>query len=212
MGVEAAGIGENPGVAAAEGVLLEADADVFNAGDDTVRTDADEGDDGRAPAFDFGLEALAAGAKFVVGKFIGAGCCAFDDVRDAEFKVEQEGFFKGGEEARSETAAVKRGPEAVTWAAEVVADGGSVEAGVDAREEDNEVLRDEIRNELVVRGQKLRFGGFPWGGQCPLHRAASLAGILSSPLVELVIMTNAPFNLITSDRNERRHRRTKCHQ
>ena len=58
-------------MAAAEGVLLEADAGVFDAGDDAVGTDADEGDDGGAPAFDFGFESLAAGAKFVVGEFIG---------------------------------------------------------------------------------------------------------------------------------------------
>src|SRR5580692_3684502 len=90
MGVEAAGVGEDPGVAAAEGGLLEADAGVFDVGDDAVGTDADEGDDGGAPAFDFGLEALAAGAKFV-----GAGCGAFEDVGDAEFEVEKEGFFKG---------------------------------------------------------------------------------------------------------------------
>ena len=47
---------------------------------------------------------------------------------------------------------------------------------------------------LVVRGEELGFGGFPGGGQCPIHRAASLAGILSSPVVELVVMTKAPFN------------------
>ena len=95
VGVEAAGVGEDPGVAAAEGGLLEADAGVFDAGDDAVGADADEGDDGGAPAFDFGFEAPAAGAKFVVGEFIGAGGGALDDVGDAEFEVEKEGSFKG---------------------------------------------------------------------------------------------------------------------
>ena len=71
VGVEAAGVGEDPGVAAAERGLLEADTGIPDAGDDAVGADADEGDDGGAPAFDFGLEALAAGAKFVVGEFIG---------------------------------------------------------------------------------------------------------------------------------------------
>ena len=97
VGVEAAGVGEDPGVAAAEGGLLQADAGVFDAGDDAVRADADEGDDGGAPAFDFGLEALAAGAKFVVGQFIGASGSAFDDVGDAEFEVKKAGAFKGRE-------------------------------------------------------------------------------------------------------------------
>ena len=94
VGVEAAGVGKDPGVAAAEGGLLEADAGVFDAGDDAVGTDADEGDDGWPPAFDFGFEALPAGAKFVVGEFIGASGGALDDVGDAEFEFEKEGSFK----------------------------------------------------------------------------------------------------------------------
>ena len=163
VGVEAAGVGEDPGVAAAEGDLLEADPGVFDAGDDTVGTDADEGDDGGAPALDFGFKALAAGAKFVVGKFIGAGGGAFDDVGDAEFEVEKEGILKWGEEARGEAAAVEGGPEAVAGAAEVTADGGCVKAGVDAGEENDEVFGDEIRDALVVRGEELGFGGFPGG-------------------------------------------------
>ena len=32
-------------------------------------------------------------------------------------------------------------------------------------------LGDEIRDELVVRGEELGFGGFPGGGQCPIHNA-----------------------------------------
>ncbi len=134
VGVDSAGVGEHPGVAAAEGGFLEADAGVFDAGDDAVGADADEGDDGGAPAFDFGFETLGAGAKFVVGEFIGPRGGAFDDVRDTEFEVEKEGSFKGGEEARRETAIVEGGPEAVAGSAEVAADGGGVKAGVDAGE------------------------------------------------------------------------------
>src|SRR5277367_1800478 len=95
VGVDAAGVGKDPGVAAAERGLLEADAGVSDAGDNAVGADADEGDDGGAPAFDFGFEALAAGAKFVVGELIGARGSALDDVGDSEFEVEKEGFFKG---------------------------------------------------------------------------------------------------------------------
>src|SRR6516162_10983587 len=171
VGVEAAGVGEDPGVAAAERDLLEAEAGVIDAGDDAVGTDADEGDDCGAPAFDFGFEALAAGAKFVVGKFICAGGGAFDDVGDAEFEVENEGILKGREETRSEAAAVEGGPEAVARAAEVTADGGCVQAGVDAGEEYDEVFGNEIRDELVARGEELGLGGFPGGGQCPIHNS-----------------------------------------
>ena len=49
----------------------------------------------------------------------------------------------------------------------MAADGGGVEAGVDAGEEDDEVFGDEIRDALVVRGEELGLGGFPgvgnWG-------------------------------------------------
>jgi hypothetical protein len=139
VGVEAAGVGKNPSVAVAEKGFLEADASVFDTGDDPVRANPDKGDDGRAPASDFGLEAPAAVAKFVVGEFIRAGGGALDDVGDAELEVKKKGFFKRGEEARGESAAVKGGPEAIARAAEMVTDGGGVEAGVDAHEKDDEV-------------------------------------------------------------------------
>lgn len=153
VGIEATGVGEDPGVAAAEKGILAADAGVFDAGDDAVGTDADERDDGGAPALDFGFKALAAGAKFVVGKFIGAGRGPFDDVGDAEFEVEKKGTLKRGEEARGEAAAVERGPKAVAGAAEVTADGGCVKAGVNAGEENDEVFGDQIRDALAVCGE-----------------------------------------------------------
>jgi hypothetical protein len=80
---------------------------VVDAGDDAVRTDADEGDDGRAPTLDFGFESLAAGAKFVQGQFIGPGGHALDDVCDAEFEVEKEGILKRGAATRREAAIVE---------------------------------------------------------------------------------------------------------
>jgi len=178
VGVDAAGVGEDPGVAAAEEGFLEADACVFDAGDDAVGVNADEGDDGRSPAFYFGFETSAAGAEFVVGEFIGAGGGAADDVGDAEPEVEKKGFFEGGEESRGESAVVKCGPEAIAGAAEVFADGGGVEAGVDAGEEDDEVFGGEILDELVARGEDLGFGGFPGGGQGWSHEAAFSMGIL----------------------------------
>jgi hypothetical protein len=178
VGVEATGVGKNPSVAVAEKRLLEADAGVFDTGDDAVGVNADKGDDGRAPASDFGFEAPAAGAKFVVGEFIRAGGGALDDVGDAELEFKKKGFFKGGEETRGESAAVQGGPEAIARAAEVAADGGGVEAGVDAHEEDDEVFGREIRDEFVARGEDLGFAGFPGSDQCPIHRAASSKGIL----------------------------------
>jgi hypothetical protein len=161
VGVEAAGVGKYPGVAASEEGFLEADVCVFDAGDDAIGMNADEGDDGRAPAADFGFEAPAAGAEFVVGEFIGTDGGALDDVGDAEAEVEKERTFERIKEAWSKSAAVEGGPEAISGVAEVTADGGGVEAGVDPREEDDEVLGREVRDVLVARGEELGFGGFP---------------------------------------------------
>ena len=72
-------------------------------------------------------------------------------------------------------------PEAVAWAAEVAADRGGVEARVDAGEEDDEVFGDEIRDELVVRGEELGFGRFPRGGHCPIHEGESRRGYVIDP-------------------------------
>lgn len=51
--VNADGVGENPRVAAAEEGLLEANARVFDARDDSVGVEANEGNDGRAPGPDY---------------------------------------------------------------------------------------------------------------------------------------------------------------
>src|SRR5262245_56256904 len=93
--IQAAGIRQDPGVATAKGGLLKADAGRFDAGADSVGAAADKCDNRGAPAFDFGLKPPAAGAEFVIGEFVGADSCAFDDVGDAETEVEKEGFLKG---------------------------------------------------------------------------------------------------------------------
>ena len=161
VGVETTGVRKNPGMAAAKQGLLEADASVFDTGDNAVGANADKRDDGRVPTSDFRLEAPATCAKFVVRQFIRAGGRALDDVGDAVPEVEKKRSLKGGEEARGESAAVKGRPEAIAGAAEVAADGGGVEAGVDACEEDDEVFCRQIQDDLVARGEDLGFAGFP---------------------------------------------------
>lgn len=173
VGIEAARVGKYPGVAAAEGVFLQADAGVFVAGDNAVGTDANEGDDGGTPAIDFGFQTLAAGAKFVDRKFIGTSGSTSDNISDTELEIEQQGTLKRREETRRETAVVESGPEAVARATEVTADGGCIEAGIDAGEENDEVFGDKIRYALIGRGEELGFCGFPRYGQRPIHHAVS---------------------------------------
>ena len=178
VGVEATGVWKNPSVAAAEKGFLQADAGVFNARDDTVGVNANKGDDRWAPAFHLGLEAPAASAKFVIREFIRAGGGALDDVGDAEVEVKKTGRFKRGKESRGESAAVQGWPEPIARPAEMVADGRGVEAGIDAREENDEVFGGNIWNDLIAGRENLSLAGFPGNGQFSIHGAASSNGIL----------------------------------
>jgi hypothetical protein len=152
-------------VAAAKETFLETDAGVFDAGDNAVWTDTNEGDDRWPPEFDFSPEAPPAGAKFVISEFIGAGSWAVDDAGDAEFKVEKERVFKRGEDARRKAAAVERGPEPIARPGEVTTSGRGVEARINTSKKDDEVFSDEIRDAIIVRCAELSFGRFPGAGQ-----------------------------------------------
>ena len=55
-------------------------------------------------------------------------------------------------------------PEAVAGAGEMVADGGGVEAGIDADEEDIEIGADDVGDGFGVGGLELGFGRFPGCG------------------------------------------------
>lgn len=156
-------------MAATNEFLLKADAGILGAGDNAVGANADKGDNDWAPAFDFTLKALATGAKLVVREFIGARCGTRDDVRDTKSEVEKEVAFKGGKESWRKAAVVEGRPKAVTRPAEVAADGGGVEPGIDTGEEDKEIFGNEIRDSFVVRGKQLVLGRFPRGGQFPFH-------------------------------------------
>lgn len=148
-------------MAAAEEVFLQSDAGVFDARNDSVRTDTDEGDHSGPPTFHLGRKANAAGAKLVVSQLIGAGGGAVDDVGDAKLEVEQFITFEGREKARREAAGVEGGPEAVTGPAEVTTNGGGVKPWVNTSKKHDEIFGDEIRDTFVVRCEKLRFGGLP---------------------------------------------------
>jgi hypothetical protein len=197
--VEATGVGKHPGVAAAKQGLLETDASVFDTGDDAVRVNTDKRDDGRAPASDFGLEAPAACAKFVVRQFIRARGGALDDVGDAVAEVKKQRSLKRGEEARCESTAVKGRPEAIARAAEVAADGGGVEPGVDAGEENDQVFCCQIRDDLVARSKDLGFAGFPGSAQCLNDDLSPMrtAGPAARPALAFFKLRTNPLDMLS---------------
>src|SRR5258707_14750035 len=62
------------------------------------------------------------------------------------------------EEPRREAGSVNRRPEAVTRPPEVLLDGGGVETGVDAAEEDVEIAGDDVRQRGTGSGGEIGFG------------------------------------------------------
>jgi hypothetical protein len=83
------------------------------------------------------------------------------------------------------------GPEAVARAAEVAPDGGGVEAGVDAGEEDEEVFRNEIRDKPIVSREELGSGGFPRTGLRPIHKVESQGSIMKPRISQMTSRSNA---------------------
>src|SRR5262245_25691182 len=79
---------------------------------------------------------------------------------------------------------MERGPEAIAGPAEVSADGGRVETGVNTGEENNQVFGDEIGHALVVSGEELGFGRFPRRGVFPFHRVRNILSARQTVLTE----------------------------
>jgi hypothetical protein len=148
-------------VTAAEEILLETDASIFDTGDDAIVAEPDESSDGGAPAFDLGSESLTTLTDFVVGKFVSTCGRAPHNIRDTEVEIEKQGTFKRREETRRKSAGVNRGPKAVPRPTEMATNGGGVEARVDANEQNDQVFRDKIGDTLVVCSEELRLRGFP---------------------------------------------------
>src|SRR5262245_36961284 len=142
VSVKAAGVRQNPGVAAAEKLLLKTDVSIFVSGDNSERPNPDDGDDRRPPTFDFGCKPLAARAKFVVGQLFCSSRGAPHDIGDAELKIENEIAFKRREKPRRKPAIMKSRPEPIAGSTEVPANRGRIQARIDASEQNDKIFRD----------------------------------------------------------------------
>jgi hypothetical protein len=122
---------------------------------------ADKRDNRRAPPFDLRFKPSPARAKFVVRELISTGRGTFNDIGNAISKIKKKRPLKGRKKAWSKSAAKKSRPKSIARPAKMPPDGRGVEAGIDAREEHDQILGREIGNELVARGKDLGLGGFP---------------------------------------------------
>ena len=110
MGVEAAGVGEDPDPGAAEGTGLGADGGAGVAEGGAVGGDAGHGQDARAAVGDQGAEALASGAEFGGVELGGLGGGAGDQVGDAQAVAAEQVLLGWGQAPRGEAGQVQGGP------------------------------------------------------------------------------------------------------
>jgi hypothetical protein len=144
MGVEAAGIGEDPDAGSAKQLRLRAQGGLGTLEGHPVGTDAQDGHPPRSKPENLALETTPAEDELSSGKLVGPGRRAGRDIRQAEPQGGQAPVFGGGEAVRGKPGGVQRGPEAVAGACEVMADARRGEAGVDAAEEDREIRGDDV--------------------------------------------------------------------
>ncbi len=144
MRVESGGVGQDPNLGPADGFGLETELGFFAVEGDAVGSDADDGDETRLIAEDFAGEDFSAFAKLVGAELVGHGGGAGTHVGDAKVPFQEAMGVERGDEGRREAAFVHGRPEAVAGPCEMVADGGGVQAGVDADEEDVEIGSDDV--------------------------------------------------------------------
>ena len=154
MGVQAAGIGEQPDLGLPELFFLGTDIDVWPTKRDAIGGDTENREHFGLVSTDLPSEGAAAALEFFLGEFIGSHGRSSDHVRDAVAQLEEFGVFTRLEDAGGKAAIVQGGPKSVSWAGEVVSRPGRVESRVDATEQDIQVVIDDIRDFPIDGGQE----------------------------------------------------------
>jgi len=153
--IEAAGIGKQPYKRIADLVRLKANDRFRSSECCSIGRDAEYRERARLLPADDAHEAFLARDEIFLRKLRGRGGRARDEVGDPEPKGKKVFRFTRSEQPRRETAGVKRGPESVSRASEVMAGPCGVESRVDAAEEYAEVRRNYVGDGAVCRCEQL---------------------------------------------------------
>jgi hypothetical protein len=149
--VEAARVRENPGEGVGREWVLPADRRIRLVEAATIGPDAENGDGARPEANGLVHQRARAAGQLLGGELVGARRRARAKVRDSDAQCQQGGVFLRRVEAGGEAGGVKGLPEAVPGPAEMVADGGGVEAGIDTAEQDAQAGRDHVGEAAAAR-------------------------------------------------------------
>lgn len=106
MGVQAAGVGEQPDLGLPELFFLGTDIGVWSTKRDAVGGDTENREHFGLVSTELPPEGAAAPLEFFLGEFIGSHGRSSDHVRDAIAQLEKFGIFIWLKEARGKTAIV----------------------------------------------------------------------------------------------------------
>jgi hypothetical protein len=124
-----------------------------------VRPDPEEGDEPWPDRCEPLLELARPTPDLVRAQLVRPRRRSGDEVRHAEFPIEQRGVLEGRQEAVGESGRVQRLPEPVARPSEVMPDGARPEPRVDAHEDDVEVRPEHVGDRSAARGLEVGLRG-----------------------------------------------------
>jgi hypothetical protein len=158
IGVEPAGIGQDPHHGVVQPLRLKAERRSRALEGKTVGADPDHCHRARSKAADLPEEPPLSGPQ-LIRRELGRGCRrARHQVGDPNAILEEKFLLPGLQEPAGKAAGVESGPEPIARPGEMMAGGGGVESGIDAREEDAKAGRDQVGHPEVDRRGELRLG------------------------------------------------------
>ena len=153
--VEAAWVGKDPEPRFADGALLRAHDRPALVEGDAVSGHAQKCEEAGLPPPDLAGEGLAARDELFWGQLVGTGGGAHHDVGYAETVGEQLLLLERIDQPGGETGKMDSRPEAIAGPREMVARRSGIEAGIDAAEEDPQVVCDDVGDGGRARGLQL---------------------------------------------------------
>ena len=154
VGIQPAGVRQHPKLCLLEQLRLRADRGPRLIESETIRSDSHNRYRSRAITADLPCQSLPPSPKLIGVEFGRARRRPGNQIGDTDPIVEQESLLPGAHQPVGKACQVKRRPESIARAGEVMPGCGGIESGIDAAEEDIQSWPYQVRNcSPLRRGQ-----------------------------------------------------------
>lgn len=154
MGVDSAGVREDPNSGVADPLGLRSNRRPGLSERATVGTDPQNHQPARSVLAHSALQTTTAMDKFIEGELARIGGRARNDIRETIAQLEQVLILPGMVGAHGKPSRMQRRPKTVSWPGEMMAHGSRVESRVDTTEEDSESGSDDVRQASIPAGSE----------------------------------------------------------